>query len=143
MCPMRPLDMEDLVHTVSIGSNGVAFKEVNEELTVKICSSFIIKGASGQASFAHLSVREYLGDRETDGIREYDPGCSNAQAAETCLAYLSYSKTGHFNFQVESENFPQYAVGFWFSHWKLATGNREGQLGRLYTEFLPKKCRRD
>ncbi|KAJ5642154.1 hypothetical protein N7490_006154 [Penicillium lividum] len=74
MCCRRPLSIEILVEAVSLDSNGDHDEAVDADYILAICSNFIVIDHKQMVQFAHLSVREYLGDadaRKRDGFLQY------------------------------------------------------------------------
>jgi serine/threonine-protein kinase RIO1 len=73
-----------------------------------ICSNFIVVDMNQNVRFAHESAREYLIRRETNNILKFSYAEAHAQAAETCLAYLSLCNVNI----IEKYSFPVYSVQY-------------------------------
>jgi ankyrin repeat protein len=137
MCAQRPLQIIELAEAVSADERESLKREINDEYILKICSNFIIADASNIAQFAHLSVREYLESRESDGVRKYSQEQAHKQVAETCLAYLTHPLTPISSIRYFRFGLPSYSVLYWTTHWEKACENRgSGCLGQLFAQFL-------
>jgi hypothetical protein len=137
MCAQRPLRITELADAASAYQSEESKRETNAESILEICSNFIIADSSNIAQFAHLSVREYLEERKTDGIKEYSQEQAHNLVAETCLAYLLNPPTPISDIEDFQDALPEYSVLFWDLHWERASENRGlSLLGELFAEFL-------
>ena len=109
-----------------------------------MCSNFIVSDRCGTAQFAHASVREYLGRRQTDTIQEYGPERVNVQVATTCLAYLNRWK--HImkqkwilekGFLYDEYSVLAYSIFYWAPHMAaILPENRPHILQNLYAALI-------
>lgn len=122
ICAIRPLSPAELSHAAWLASTltrpGIKnIRSINDnpdlttEVLLKLCHNLVdIDKQRNVMRFTHHSVREYLKKKP-----EFSRDRSHCLVAETCLAYLTYSKsiTGAFS---------KYIIENWAWHCKLATG---------------------
>jgi ankyrin repeat protein len=142
LCSFRPLSANELADAVAVNTDGTSDQDVGRDYVLKICSNFIIADTSDIVQFAHLSVREYLEQRNSgeSQTQEYSPIQAHTQSAETCLAYMNRVNMTEFTresgFPSYTMAFPGYVMMYWPMHCEMASENRgKGHLKALFTEF--------
>jgi len=120
MCAVRPLSPEEWAHAAWLSSTFIHagasvagiddVPDIKPPVLQKLCHTFVsIDNQLNVVRFAHLSVREYL-ETKTDFMERLP----DYMASETCLAYLSRSKSivGPFS---------KYIIDNWSDHCKRIT----------------------
>lgn len=94
----RPLHVEAFKEAVAFGPDGKSWEEdkiPHEDFMFESCRGLIVKdGDDGTVRFAHHTVRQYLTgglSTKVDPIFEVSIEDAEALAAQTCVAYLSFS----------------------------------------------------
>ena len=134
----RPLSLSDLSYAAAIRDDGALDSEVNNDFVLEVCSNFVTIDTSEQPQFVHASVREFLEDLEIDDSKVYSKRSVHAQAAKTCLIYLTSS-----TFFSAPENdlytkFPKYIIRCWALHCRACEDNRkeDNVLRKSFSDFL-------
>lgn len=132
MCSQRSLKIAELVEAVSIDTEGNIDTEVNEAYIRETCSNLLVTDNDGDVQFAHLSVREYLINRQA-----YSEAAAHAQAAKTCLAYVLHTDISRAT-SSEGGGIGWYAICHWPFHCSESKEIRQqdASLRKLFDELM-------
>ncbi|KAJ0416850.1 Six-hairpin glycosidase-like protein [Aspergillus carlsbadensis] len=107
-----------------------------------VCSNFILVDGSESVSLAHLSVREYLEQKETLDTGSSLGRCGGSARVfafgETCLIAVLHSTLGERHDDGQAQmSFLAYAVAFWAAHCeRIPEKRRNGALSLMMTEAM-------
>ena len=129
LCAQREIETAQFLDLVASSSHvGVDAFQVTKDLVLEFCNNLIVFDAQLDTfRFAHLSVREFLEERQ-----EYCRSGSNALITEACLWNLIDKKSISDKFRYERK----YSVLFWPVHYQLAAEKRTSEsLKRAFQTF--------
>ena len=130
----RPLSKSELFTAACYGE----IERLTEEDVLNLCSGFIVHDLlTGQVSFAHLSIRQYL-----QRLQVYAPPKTNALVAGKCLQCLLDGDGGSTEGQFDERSsdataFQSYSTRYWARHYSRASNASENaRLNDLLFAFL-------
>lgn len=132
LCSYRPLKLSELAYATAMISSGASNADIANNIKVlpEVCSNLLTQD-SGSIRVSHLSVKEYLEQRDpiAGHIGEFEAPSCHAQAALTCLFFKRNGPNGQresraivrefsstFNDTSEA-GFPSYAITYWPRHY--------------------------
>jgi hypothetical protein len=125
LCSQRPLRSSEFCTAISLNEDG---ETLSAETVLQLCCNFVVHDQELDVfRFAHLSVREYLEEKQD----VYSATLNHATAAKACLATLlpiSDSETNRLH---------EYACWYWALHCaESGTYLQEGELQKLFNKFM-------
>jgi ankyrin repeat protein len=145
LCAQRMLNSTEFLAAISISRTGRS-TQVSKDQVLDICCNLVVFDATLDTfRFAHLSVREFLENRQ-----EYNSTATNSLAAETCLLglinavhnpavrmFLSQYGQPSERESPSSNDFGIYPTIYWAIHCQLAAAHRtEGVLKDFFLFFM-------
>jgi hypothetical protein len=142
----QPLTIHQLVEAVAIEPGGAIDRSIDGSYILDVCSNFILVDVSESVSLAHLSVREYLEQKETvdsssghcgDPARIFAFGHTQRDLAESCLTTVLHSALQKRHDGEGQTSFLTYALAFWPAHCeRIPEERRNGALSLMMTEVM-------
>lgn len=137
LCSFRSLTASELLHAVSIQSDGTHEDDLTEEMILSPCSNLFIKDARGLIRLAHLSVRQFFETRHSD---KFSPGSQHHQAALSSLLMVRAFRNSEYQLasktilmakdkqdqlQTSQNSFTVYCRQNWAAHYRLSDESDE------------------
>jgi hypothetical protein len=135
LCAQKQLSTDEFVAAISLEPS-VTFTEVSKQQILNMCRNFVVLDEQMDVfRFAHLSVREFLEQREEDAT-----ALAHSLAAETCLRFCLDTPSGNNKSETalsRAKALREYAILYWATHCRMSGKYlRDGNLGQLFKEFV-------
>ena len=124
LCAKRRLHLNELLQALQAAEDIVTGSKVDGKLLLSLGSNFLRADHSQHVDFVHLSAREYLSQRQSEGRFTVTQKEIHARAARSCLCAMLRTAEPSVNLEIfeafkkEEANFSSYASTYWPFHFK-------------------------